>query len=468
MTQVELFRSDAGGARMEALPAPELGPDTPKGQEANLIQLYTDLPRQTLNGFGGAFTQSSAGIYAALPADKRRELVRLLFSPEGLAYNCGRLPIGACDFSEGGYTYCDVEDPSLSAFSLERDAELIFPLVRDAMREVPELELLASPWTPPAWMKTNAGLCHGGKLREEHYATLARYFVRYLQACRDAGIPVRFVNCQNEPKAVQRWESCIYTAQEERRFVLEHLAPALKEAGLEDVGIVIWDHNKERSFLRAREILDCPQMRSIVRGIAFHWYSGDHFEDLALCREFFPEQELMFTEGCLELTTKKTVMGARTQSSGADNSVENAPWAFGEIYAHDILGNLNSGMSRFIDWNLLLDLQGGPNHVGNYCSAPLICDPESGRIYPQSSYYAIAHFSRFLPRGSRRIAVSRYTQELEVTAAVTPAGDLVAIVLNTTDRALPAIFSLIPQGQLCQADAPPHSLSTFVFHGLFS
>ena len=144
--------------------------------------------------------------------------------------------------------------------------------------------------------------------------------------------------------------------------------------------------------------------------------------------------------------------------------VENAPWIFGEFYAHDIIGNLNAGMSRFLDWNLMLDTQGGPNHVGNYCSAPLICDVRTGRVFPQPSYHAIAHFSRFLPRGSQCIAVSRYTQELEVAAAQTPDGSLIAVVLNSTDKMLPAVFSLLPQSLICKADIPPHSLETWVFH----
>lgn len=172
----------------------------------------------------------------------------------------------------------------------------------------------------------------------------------------------------------------------------------------------------------------------------------------------------MFTEGCVELTTEKTVMGAKAQASCQKSGVENAPWIFGEFYAHDIIGNLNAGMSRFLDWNLMLDTQGGPNHVGNYCSAPLICDVRTGRVFPQPSYHAIAHFSRFLPRGSQCIAVSRYTQELEVAAAQTPDGSLIAVVLNSTDKMLPAVFSLLPQSLICKADIPPHSLETWVFH----
>ncbi|WP_338150648.1 glycoside hydrolase family 30 protein [Ruthenibacterium lactatiformans] len=463
MKQADIFRSDSHGACMEAISTQPLCPDT-NGQEANLIQLYTDIPRQVIQGFGGAFTQSSSGIYEALNDSGKHEVLRLLFSSDGLAYNCGRIPIGACDFSEGDYSYCDEADPSLSAFSMERDARLIFPFIRDAMALEPALELLASPWSPPAWMKTNSDMCHGGKLKEDCYGAFAEYLIRYLQACRSENIPVRFLTCQNEPKAVQIWESCTYTAQDEQRFIRDYLSPALKRAGLEDIGVVIWDHNKERSFLRAREILNCEDMRKLVRGIAFHWYSGDHFENLALCREFFSGQELMFTEGCVELTTEKTVMGAKAQASCQKSGVENAPWIFGEFYAHDIIGNLNAGMSRFLDWNLMLDTQGGPNHVGNYCSAPLICDVRTGRVFPQPSYHAIAHFSRFLPRGSQCIAVSRYTQELEVAAAQTPDGSLIAVVLNSTDKMLPAVFSLLPQSLICKADIPPHSLETWVFH----
>lgn len=197
-------------------------------------------------------------------------------------------------------------------------------------------------------------------------------------------------------------------------------------------------------------------MPGAIRGIAFHWYSGDHFENLELCRRFFPDMELVFSEGCVELETTKTNAAAQAARQGAKSGA----WAYGECYAHDIIGNLNAGMNRFLDWNLLLDTRGGPNHVGNYCSAPILWDPVSGEIALQPSYWFLTHFSRFLPRGSQRIALSRYTSDIQAVAARTPDGQLVLIAMNATDRELPVTLSDAEKDMLADLTLMPHSIVT--------
>ena len=464
MSRVALFESSKdGGVCLQEVLAPDFRPDI-GGQEMRLLQVYTNVEEQTIKGFGGAFTQSSAEVFYQMGKPEQEEILELLFGSENLAYNCGRIPMGACDFSSGNFSYCDELDPSLESFSLGRDADTVLPFVQAAAVKVPELELLTSPWSPPAWMKTNSDMCHGGELKEECYGIWADYFVRFLKAYAEAGVQIGMVTIQNEPKAVQTWESCVYSSEQEKRFIEKFLAPALQKAGLTDIGIVIWDHNKERAFIRAQDIMDCDNMRKLVHGIAFHWYSGDHFENIALCRRFFPEQELIFTEGCVELRAKNTVMAAKAESAGRDNAVENAPWEFGEFYAHDIMGNLNAGMNRFIDWNLLLDIQGGPNHVGNYCSAPLICNIKDGKIYKQPSFYYIAHFSRFLQKGSVRLAVSRYTPELEALAAKTPSGDIIVIMMNTTAHPLELTINDVCAARIADYTLKPHSIASMVWH----
>lgn len=457
MTAAVVESCQALDTHLEPVPGLTFRPDTEE-QEMHLVQIYRDIEEQQLDGFGGAFSQSAAQVFGQMDPQGQNRLLELLFSKEGLAYTCGRIPIGACDFSDGNYAYCETKGAPFDRSALEREPML--PLVRGARRYCPELELAAAPWSPPAWMKTNGEMCHGGRLRPEVRGEYARYLTQYVKNARELGLPITLLSVQNEPKAVQTWESCIYNAEEEGRFIRDFLAPELKKAGLEDVGILLWDHNKERVFTRTREILEMENMPDLIRGVAFHWYSGDHFENLALCRRFYPQLQLVFTEGCVELRATNTTVAEKAERLGRSQDTVKGPWGFGELYAHDIVGNLNGGMSRYLDWNLLLDVKGGPNHVENYCSAPILCNPETGEIHLQPSYDYIAHFSRFLPRGSRRVAVSRYTSDIETVAAKTPQGELVLIAMNAGERSIPMTVSDVNRGMVADWVLRPHSIIT--------
>lgn len=429
--------------------------------EMNLLLIYRDIPAQKVQGFGGAFTPASAVTFRAMNAACQQEILQLLFSPEGLRYSCGRVAIGACDFSQGNYAYCESEDAAGLDFSIAKDEIDVLPFLRAAQEVCPTMVWMASPWSPPSWMKTNGQMCGGGKLRQEAYDAYAEYLVRFLREYRQAGIAVDYLTLQNEPKAVQRWESCVYTAKEEEKLLL-CVAEALKKADIQ-VKLVVWDHNKERVFSRAKEIFENKKAREATAGIAFHWYSGDHFENLSLCARFFPEMELIFTEGCVELTTTATTMAAKAALAGTVD-VENAPWEFGECYGHDILGNLNNGMHRFLDWNVLLDQQGGPNHVGNYCSAPLICDTETHCVHLQPSYYYIAHFSRFITPGAQCIATSRFTENVEMAAFLRADGETVVVLMNTQEQAVAVVLKDVAADAVASLTLPAHSITTLVYN----
>ena len=338
-----------------------------------LLQVYTDIRDQTFQGFGGAFTQAAAETFFSMDEVDQGRVMDMLFGLEGLDYTCGRVAVGACDFSEGNYAYSVSEQTFLDDFSVACDEKQILPLLRLAKQRYPQLRLLASPWSPPAWMKTTGEMCRGGRLRPECYDSYAEYLVRFLKAYEQAGVPIEYLTVQNEPEAVQTWESCLYTAEQEQQFIREHLMPALRRNGI-ICKLLVWDHNKEKAFTRAHEIFSDASVRDMVAGIAFHWYSGDHFENIALCRRMYPEKELVFTEGCVELTVSNTVMAMRATQGEGESTAVHGEWRYGECYGHDIIGNLNAGMNWSLDWNLLLDEKGGPNHVGNYCSAPLIYD----------------------------------------------------------------------------------------------
>lgn len=289
----------------------------------------------------------------------------------------------------------------------------------------PKIQFLASPWSPPAFMKTNEEMNHGGKLRQEYYQMWADMVARYVSAYQDEGIAVRRLTVQNEPAAVQTWDSCIFSGAEEAEFACRYLRPALDRARHSDVKINIWDHNKEKILERAAESFSVEGAREAVDGIAFHWYTGEHFDALAEVRRQYPDKELIFTEGCVEYSRL-----------AADDQVRHA-----EMYAHDIIGDFNAGMNGFIDWNLILDQQGGPNHVGNYCDAPVMCDVDADTIDVKRSYYYIGHFSRFIRPGAKRILVSKYSPDIKATAFRNEDGGKVLVLLNRSDRDAGFVFS---------------------------
>ena len=434
------------------------------GQEMQLVLVYPDVQRQTIQGFGGAFTQAAAQNYAAMTVQTQEKFLAACFSAEGLGYTLGRMPVGSCDFSEtGSVSYCDKEnDTELASFSVEQDEAELLPLIYAAQTATDStLRLMASPWSPPAWMKDTGEMLRGGKLLPEFYACYAAYLVKFLLAYREKGVPIAWLTVQNEPMAVQSWESCIYTAEDELAFLQDALLSALAAEEL-NTGVFVWDHNKEQVFLRARKLFADETVRQQIAGLAFHWYSGDHFENLRLFCEAYPEKELFFTEGCVELTNSTTMSQKLAQKEGVEDTL-NGAWSLGEIYAHDMIGNFNHGMTAFFDWNLLLDERGGPNHQGNYCSAPLLYDRSRDMLVPQSSYYFIAHFSRYVLPGSVLIAHSSYTGELKLSSFLRPDGQVCIVVLNETMREIPFTLKDTEGEGIAALCAAAQSITTYLY-----
>lgn len=304
--------------------------------------------------------------------------------------------------------------------------------------------ILVSPWSPPAYMKTNGEMNHGGKILGKYRKLWADYYVKFLLELRKEGLPVKYLTVQNEPEAVQTWDSCIYTAGEEGRFASEYLSPALKEAGLGDIQIFIWDHNKENMYDRAKGSFDVPGCRDIVSGVAVHWYTGDHFNGIRAVKKAYPEKRVIFTEGCVEYS--------RFTDSG---EVQKA-----EMYAHDMIGNLKAGTDAFYDWNLLLDAQGGPNHVGNFCASPVMSDGRGG-IEKHLSYYYIGHFSRYVKPGAKQILASCFSEDLEIVAFKNPNNSKAVVLLNRTEKDIQV--SLTENEDAVSLKINAHTVCTVIF-----
>ena len=330
--------------------------------ENQVINLYPEITYEKFEGFGGAVTEAAAYVYSLMNEEEKKQVIETYFSPEQMNYQLVRVHMDSCDFSLGMYeAMSDPEDVELKSFSFERTEKYIIPMLKDAQKASKgNLKLMLTPWSPPAFMKTNGKRTGGGKLKPEYRNLWAEYICRYIREFKDRGFDVQRISIQNEPKAVQTWDSCLFTAEEEKEFLRDHLYPAMKNHGYEDIEVFIWDHNKERIYERVRDTVD-EETKQMITGAAFHWYSGDHFEGLELVHRLYPDMKLIMSESCLEYSIfdEKNI-----------NSVTNR-------LCHEIIGDLQAGMCAFYDWNLLLDEKGGPNHVGNYCHAPFLYDTEN-------------------------------------------------------------------------------------------
>ena len=398
---------------------------------------------QTLLGFGGAFTEAAALTWQQLPAALGDDLLRAYFDPaHGHGYTLCRVPMGSSDFGLGTYAHVEQDgDFALKTFSIEHDRRHILPFIQAAQRVAGRpIRLLASPWSPPAWMKTTGRMNEGGQLRPECRDAWARCYVKFIEAYAAEGVPIWGVSVQNEPQATQRWDSCIYSAEEERDFVRDHLGPALHAAGLAHVKIVVHDHNRDELVQRAGTVYADPEAAKYVWGAGFHWYVEDHFDHVQQLHDAFPTKALLFTEGCQE------------------GGPHHGEWHLAERYARNIIQDLNHWTVGWIDWNLLLDEHGGPNHVGNFCSAPVLTAADRKALHFQSSYAALGHFARFMQPGARRVLCAATREALECTAAVNPDGSVVVVVLNRSDAALPFTLRLGPRAAAMTLDA--HALLT--------
>lgn len=412
------------------------------GQENEVINLYPDLRYQSVEGFGGAITDSAGYVFSLMDENQKKELVNEYFDKSKMKYRMVRIPIDSCDFSLSHYEADgDENDAEFKEFSFSRVEKYIIPLLDAAEAAYGgKLEIMLSPWSPPAYMKTNGNRNNGGKLKRKYWGRWAEYLCRYIAEYRKRGYLVTKMTLQNEPKAVQTWDSCVFTAEEQKLFLRDFMWPALQRFHLTDVEIYIWDHNKERCLEWAQSVID-EETDRMVAGIAFHWYSGDHFDALQMIREQFPEKKLLLSEACIEFS-----------KYAAEDDLDNA-----RKYAHDMIGDLNAGMNAFFDWNLLLNEEGGPNHVQNYCDAPYLYDTESKELREGKLLGYLWHFCHFIEAGAVRIGKSCWTDRLEI-CAFEKNGNIVFVVLNRTEEEIPAYIRL--RGQTAKICIRPHAIAT--------
>ena len=464
--------------------------DEPTHLESDVLNLYPDITYQTIEGFGGAITESVAYLLQQMDKETSDALLTDCFGAEGNRLKFLRMHMDSCDYSLEEYAAVadPIADPNLDTLTIERDKKYAIPFIKRAMEISPEpLSILVSPWSPPAAWKTppakpkndasvyGGGLisaflpqvdyetpqrCNGGSLKPEFYPSWAKYLVKYIQAYLSEGLPVTMLSVQNETVAATNWDSCVWTADEQKTFLRDHLYPAMEEAGLIDqVKIFIWDHNKERVLEYAREIID-DVTDKMIGGIAFHWYSGDHFEAVKIADELFPNKILMSSECCCLHAPGQSNMLAAFIGGGSD-APETVEYNDAAAYAHDIIGNLNVGMNRWIDWNICVDKNGGPRHKMGGFTGPIVAN-DDGTYRKTITFDYIGHFSKYILPGAVRIASTRCDDVTEMVAAKNVDGSIAVVLLNKTDN--DKSYAIRMEGKVIRVKAPKHTINTVLIH----
>jgi glucosylceramidase len=405
---------------------------------------------QTFLGIGGALTDASAETFAKLPKGKQQELLQAYFDKDkGIGYSIARTNMNSCDFSSASYTYVEDNDVALNSFDIAPDEKFKIPFIKQAMEEAGELKLFISPWSPPAWMKYNKTMLQGGLLMKEFHQSWANYYVKFIQEYEKRGVPVWGLSVQNEPMAKQKWESCMYTAEEERDFIKNFLGPTLWKNEMKEKKLIAWDHNRDLIYHRASTILADKEAAKYVWGIGFHWYESwtgaPTPENVKRVAEAFPKTNLLLTEACNYPFSWETF----------------DEWQWGENYGSSMISDFNNGAVAWVDWNILLDETGGPNHVQNFCFAPVHGDTRDGSLHYMNSYYYIGHFSKFIQPGAKRIAVSSNRAQLQATGFKNPDGSKVVIVMNAGDTQVD--YRMYIRNQAAELISLPHSIMTVIF-----
>ena len=417
------------------------------------ICVFTDPDKtfQTFLGIGGALTDASAETFSKMPKAKQDELLLAYYDTQkGIGYTLARTSINSCDFSSGSYTYVTEGDKELKSFSIDHDMQFRIPFIKKAIVAAGgKLTLFVSPWSPPGYMKDNNDMLHGGKLKAEYFQPWADYYAKFIKAYEKVGIPVWGMTIQNEPMATQKWESCIYTADDERDFLKNFLGPTIQKEGLGDKKIIVWDHNRDLMVQRANVIFGDPEASKYAWGMGFHWYEswsgGDKmFDNVRLVHEAYPDKNLMFTEGCPE----------------SFNAAMYNNWGLGETYGRNMINDFNNGTVGWTDWNILLDETGGPNHVQNFCFAPIHGNTKTGQLIYTNSYYYIGHFSKFVRPGAKRIISSASRSQLFTTAFINEDGKVAVIVMNQSN--LKITYNLCIGHNAAEVKILPHSIQTLI------
>lgn len=436
---IEVFETSESGNKLQKINALH------KADDALDIHILPDEKFQKITGFGGAFTESSAYLLNQLSVENRERIIEAYFGESGARYSLTRAHMNSCDFSLGNYSYApEPDDINLLHFSVQEDKDDLIPMIKGAMKVSKDgFKILASPWTAPPWMKDNQDW-RGGKLLPKYYETWALFFTKYLDAYKAEGIDIWGFTVENEPLGNNNnWESMHMNPQEQNEFVKHYLGPKLRTSG-HQVKLLGYDQNRGEELKHWSDAMyDDSVAKEYYDGLAIHWYAStyDFFpESLQYAHNKAPEKHLIQSEACIDAMVPrwnddKWYWAKEAKDWGWDWAPDDQKYLHPKYvpvyrYARDIIGCMNNWVDGWIDWNMVLDRQGGPNWANNWCTAPVIVDPENDEVYFTPLYYTMAHFSRYIRPGAVRIGFDHSDNELMVTAAQNPDGSIVLVILN--------------------------------------
>jgi glucosylceramidase len=467
---IEVYETSAAGHKLTQIKT------FSEGKIVSEINLNPEEKLQTITGFGGAFTESSAYLLNQMSPEKRDQIIKAYFSNDGAAYSLTRTHMNSCDFSLSNYSYTAVEgDTELEHFSIDHDKDDLIPMIKAAQEASKDgFKLFGSPWTAAPWMKDNNSWV-GGKLKPEYYNTWALFFSKYADAYKAEGIDIWGFTVENEPMGNgNNWESMVFSPEEMTLFVQKYLGPTLEAKGQEDLVILGFDQNRGD----LKEWVDVMYKDEVSSkyydGTAIHWYEStyDYFpEELQYAHHKAPNKHLIQAEACVDSEVPAWKDDAWYWAKEATD------WGFDwrepakkylhpkyapvNRYARDIIGCLNNWVDGWVDWNMVLDRQGGPNWFKNWCVAPIIVDPEQDEVYLTPLYYVMSHFSKFIRPGAVVIGAESSDTDLMVTASKNPDGSIAVVVFNEGHSE--KYFNLNLFGQTHSMSVSPQALQTIIF-----
>ncbi|MCW5517866.1 glycoside hydrolase family 30 protein [Muriicola sp. Z0-33] len=440
--EIAVFETSASGKKLKSIE--ELPTETGDAK----IKLLPGQQFQTITGFGGSFTEASAYLLNQLSQENRKKVIEAYFGSAGARYSLTRTHMNSCDFSLSNYSYAsEAGDMELTSFTIDEDRDDIIPMIKEAMAVSEDgFKIIASPWTAPPWMKDNNDW-RGGKLLPEYNDTWALFFSKYVDAYKAEGIDIWGFTVENEPLGNDNnWESMHFTAEEMTQFVQNHLGPRLEADGKGDIKILGYDQNREHLEHWVDQMYKDEASSAYYDGTAIHWYAST-FEvfpkALQYAHQKAPGKHLIQTEACVDAEIPKWQDDKWYWSKEAtDWGWDWAPEKDKPLhpkyvpvyrYARDIIGCLNNYVDGWVDWNMVLDRQGGPNWFKNWCVAPVIVDPDQDEVYFTPLYHTLAHFSKYIRPGAVRIGFELSDDSLRVTAAKNPDGSIAVVILNQNE-----------------------------------
>jgi len=442
---VDVYETSASGNNLKKLT--EFSIDQNQDSLVN-ITLFPSKKRQKITGFGGSFTEASAYLLNNISKKNRDSIIEAYFGETGAKYSLTRTHMNSCDFSLGQYSYAPIAgDKELINFTIDEDKNDIIPMIKDAIKVSKDgFKILASPWTASPWMKDNNAWV-GGKLLPEYYDTWALFFSKYVTEYKKEGIDIWGFTVENEPLGNgNNWESMHFTPDEMTNFVQHHLGPKLRN-DYPEVKILGYDQNREHLNEWIDSQFKNEETSKYFDGTAIHWYAStfNYFpEELQYAHQKAPNKFLIQSEACVDAEVPKWKDDAwYWKKEATDWGWDWAPekdkhmhpkYAPVHRYARDIIGCLNNWVDGWIDWNMVLDTQGGPNWFKNWCVAPVIVDPAKDEVYFTPLYYTLSHFSKFIRPEATIFEVENSDKEIMVTAAENPDGTIAVVIFNETNQ----------------------------------